>query len=84
MMNAILSPWWKGAQLPAKDQTPWLIAESVCGKVARFLDVETPARYAVWIEARAELSPAAGATQRQRRRRRRGCCGQSWSLGDLR
>ena len=34
---------------------PWLMAESVCGEVARFLGVEIPARYAAWIEARAEL-----------------------------
>jgi len=34
---------------------PWLIADTVCGEVARFLDVEIPARYAVWIEGRAEL-----------------------------
>ena len=37
---------------------PWLIAESVCAEVSRFLDVEIPARYAVWIEARAELTYA--------------------------
>ncbi len=34
---------------------PWLIAETVCGEVACFLDVEIPARYAAWIEARAEV-----------------------------
>jgi hypothetical protein len=37
---------------------PWLIAETVCGEVARFLDVEIPSRYADWIEARAELAYA--------------------------
>jgi hypothetical protein len=37
---------------------PWLIAESVCGEAARFLGVEMPARYAAWIEARAELAYA--------------------------
>lgn len=37
---------------------PWLVAESVCGEVARFLGVEIPTRYAVWIEARAELTYA--------------------------
>lgn len=35
---------------------PWLIAESVCGELASFLGEDVPARYAVWIEARAELS----------------------------
>ncbi len=33
---------------------PWLVAESVCGEVARFLDVEIPARYEEWLEAKAE------------------------------
>jgi prepilin-type N-terminal cleavage/methylation domain-containing protein len=33
---------------------PWLIAESVCGEVSHFLDVDLPARYAVWMEAKAE------------------------------
>lgn len=33
---------------------PWLIAESVCDEVARFLDVELPARYVVWLDAKAE------------------------------
>ena len=34
---------------------PWLIAESVCQEVSLFLDVELPDRYAVWMEAKAEL-----------------------------
>jgi hypothetical protein len=34
---------------------PWLIAESVSDEVSRFLDVELPARYAVWLEAKAEV-----------------------------
>ena len=33
---------------------PWAIAESVCGEVSRFLDVELPDRYALWLEAKAE------------------------------
>jgi hypothetical protein len=33
---------------------PRLIAETVCGEVSRFLEVELPARYAVWLEAKAE------------------------------
>jgi hypothetical protein len=37
---------------------PWLIAESVCTEAARFLGVEIPARYAAWIEARAEINYA--------------------------
>ena len=37
---------------------PWLIAESVCAEVSRFLGIELPARYAAWIEARAEVSYA--------------------------
>jgi hypothetical protein len=37
---------------------PWLIAESVCGELAAFLGMEIPARYAVWIEARAEVGYA--------------------------
>jgi hypothetical protein len=37
---------------------PWLIAESVCTEVSRFLGIELPARYSVWIEARAEVSYA--------------------------
>jgi hypothetical protein len=37
---------------------PWAIAESVCGEASRFLGVEIPARYAAWIEARAELAYA--------------------------
>jgi len=39
---------------------PWLMAETVCGEVARFLGVEIPVRYAAWIEARAELTYAKG------------------------
>ena len=39
---------------------PWLMAETVCGEVARFLDVEIPVRYAAWLEARAELTYAKG------------------------
>ena len=34
---------------------PWLIAETVCEEVSRFLDLELPVRYAVWLEAKAEL-----------------------------
>src|ERR1035437_8012936 len=34
---------------------PWLIAESICGEASLFLDVELPARYAVWMEAKAEV-----------------------------
>lgn len=37
---------------------PWLVAESVCAEAARFLGVDIPARYAVWIEARAEITYA--------------------------
>jgi hypothetical protein len=33
---------------------PWLIAETVCGEVARFLGVEIQARYADWLDAKAE------------------------------
>ncbi len=33
---------------------PWLIAETVCGEAARYLDVEIPERCAAWLEARAE------------------------------
>lgn len=33
---------------------PWLMADTVCGEVARFLDVEIPARYSDWLEAKAE------------------------------
>jgi hypothetical protein len=34
---------------------PWVIAESVCAEVARFLETDMPERYAVWLEAQAEL-----------------------------
>jgi lambda repressor-like predicted transcriptional regulator len=37
---------------------PWLIAESVCAEGSRYLGIELPARYAVWLEARAEVSYA--------------------------
>jgi hypothetical protein len=33
---------------------PWLIADTVCGEVSRFLGVEIPARYSDWLDARAE------------------------------
>jgi hypothetical protein len=33
---------------------PWLIADTVCGEVAHFLGVEIPARYADWLDAKAE------------------------------
>ncbi len=33
---------------------PWLTADTVCGEVARFLDVAIPARYSDWLEAKAE------------------------------
>jgi hypothetical protein len=33
---------------------PWLIADTVCGEVARFLGVEIPARYSDWLDAKAE------------------------------
>ena len=56
---------------------PWLIAESVCGEVARFLGVEIPARYAIWIEARAELSYAQGGRIRKLLRGR-GNAGRDW------
>ena len=32
---------------------PRLIAETVCDEVSQFLEVEMPARYAVWLEAKA-------------------------------
>jgi hypothetical protein len=34
---------------------PWLIAETVCDEVSQFLGVYLPARYAEWLEAKAEL-----------------------------
>ena len=33
---------------------PWLIADTVCGEVSRFLGVEIPARYSDWLDAKAE------------------------------
>lgn len=33
---------------------PWLIADTICGEVARFLGVEIPARYSDWLDAKAE------------------------------
>ncbi len=59
------SAWWpsfRSSLRPGLERDtqlmPWLIAESVCDEVSRFLGVELPARYAVWIEARAEVSYA--------------------------
>ena len=37
---------------------PWLIAESVCAEGSRYLGIELPARYAAWLEIRAEVSYA--------------------------
>jgi hypothetical protein len=37
---------------------PWLIAESACAEGSRFLGLDLPARYAVWLEVRAEVSYA--------------------------
>ncbi len=34
---------------------PWLIAETVCGEVSQILGLDLPVRYAVWLEAKAEL-----------------------------
>jgi hypothetical protein len=34
---------------------PWLLAETVCAEASQFLDVDLPARYAAWLEAKAEL-----------------------------
>src|SRR5271157_4237293 len=34
---------------------PWLVAETVCDEVSQFLGLDLPARYAVWLEAKAEL-----------------------------
>jgi hypothetical protein len=48
---------------------PWLIAESVCGEVARFLVVEIPDRFAVWLDAKAERCYA---RRRHFRKRMRG------------
>jgi hypothetical protein len=33
---------------------PWLIADSVCDEVSRFLGVEIPARFSDWLDAKAE------------------------------
>lgn len=33
---------------------PWVIADSVCGEVSRFLGVELPDRYVDWLDAKAE------------------------------
>jgi hypothetical protein len=33
---------------------PWLIAETVCDEVSRYLEVDLPERYAVWLDAKAE------------------------------
>ena len=33
---------------------PWLIADSVLGEAARFLDTELPPEWAEWLDARAE------------------------------
>jgi hypothetical protein len=33
---------------------PWIIADTVCGEVSRFLGVEIPARYSDWLDAKAE------------------------------
>ena len=53
--------WWgefHAALRPGLEQDtdlmPWLIAETVCAEVARFLAVELPDRYAVWLDAKAE------------------------------
>ena len=34
---------------------PWIVADSVCAEVSRFLNVELPSRYAAWLDAKAEL-----------------------------
>jgi hypothetical protein len=56
---------------------PWIIADSVCAEVSRFLDVDLPGRYVVWLDAKAELCYSA------RRRfhklmRSRGNAGRDW------
>lgn len=37
---------------------PWVMAETVCRELSDFLGAEIPARYAAWIEARAEWTYA--------------------------
>ena len=34
---------------------PWVIAESVCREVSDFLDIQLPSRYAMWLDAKADL-----------------------------
>lgn len=62
---------------------PWLIAETVCGELSRFLGVEIPARYAAWIEARAEFCYAKGGHFRKLMRGR-GNAPRDWLRGFMR
>src|ERR1700722_2698373 len=45
--------WFRSAFERDTSLMPWLVAETVCDEVSQFLDVEIPARYAVWLEAKA-------------------------------
>ena len=42
--------------MPERDTQlmPWLIADTVCGEVSRFLGVGIPVRYSDWLDAKAE------------------------------
>ncbi|MGD0261086.1 MAG: hypothetical protein ABSD29_14830 [Verrucomicrobiota bacterium] len=53
--------WWPGFRASLRpglerdtQLMPWLIADTVCGEVSRFLGVEIPARYSDWLDAKAE------------------------------
>ena len=56
---------WRGFRLTLRpglerdtQLMPWLIADTVCGEVSRFLGVEIPARHSDWLDAKAERSYA--------------------------
>jgi hypothetical protein len=65
------------------DLLPWLIAESVCQEVSRFLEVELPARYAVWLEAKAEICYA-GHRRFRKLMRDRGNAPREWLCAFMR
>ena len=53
--------WWSACRASLRpglerdtQLMPWLIADTVCSEVSRFLGVEIPARYSDWLDAKAE------------------------------
>lgn len=56
---------------------PWIIADSVCAEVSRFLDVKLPSRYVAWLDAKAEHCYA-GHRHFRKLMRRRGNAPRDW------